>query len=232
MQADTWDIIIQAVSLLASMASLALAIVAIWLSFKFYTMSVHSTEKIEEANRAISASVDRLEKVFQMQYSDTFSMVRDTYSDFRKRLLTDTTSASQAEQLVESKADEKIEQLRTEIQSELSNVVNRIGQTDSQISSVQQQISQVVDKAIVRSREVDKEAREETLKERLLSYLSIRPSKQWEVDEVVTYFRNEFKLTDILKALFEISQDGTINFDTAISTWGDLFPNTTFKKVR
>ncbi|MDQ5845545.1 MAG: hypothetical protein M3539_09650, partial [Acidobacteriota bacterium] len=87
---------VQAVALLASMASLALAIVAIWLSFKFYTMSIHSSEKIEEANRAIGASVDRLEKVFQMQYSDTFSMVRDTYADFRKRLMPETAAVAQA----------------------------------------------------------------------------------------------------------------------------------------
>src|SRR5258706_15109784 len=125
-------------------------------------MSIRSSEKIEEANRAISASVDRLEKVFQMQYSDTFSMVRDTYTDFRKHLMPETTAVARAEQLAESAADQKVEQLRTEIGAELTKIVNRVGQTDAQLGSVKTQLEGVIEKAIDRSRKVDQEAGKKT----------------------------------------------------------------------
>jgi Na+/melibiose symporter-like transporter len=65
MQNNIWEITVQIISFLASVASLVLAVVAIWLSFKFYNMSERSSGKIEEATRAIAASVDRLERVLK-----------------------------------------------------------------------------------------------------------------------------------------------------------------------
>ena len=195
------------------MASLALAIVAIWLSFKFYDMSVRSSEKIEEANRAISASVDRLEKVFQMQYSDTFSMVRDTYSDFRKRLLADSSIAGQSEQIAENKADEKIEQLRNEVRSELTKVVDKLGQTDARLRTVREQIEEVVDKAITRSREVVKEAKEETAKDRVKTYLLGNPKSSWTLVSLMGELGNEFRASEVAIALIELAKEKTIRFD-------------------
>jgi|SRR5882724_877989 len=226
---ETWNVIVQAVALLASMASLALALVAIWLSFKFYNMSIHSSEKIEEANRAIGASVDRLEKVFQMQYSDTFSMVRDTYADFRKRLMPETAAVAQAEQLAEKNADKKVEQLRTEIKAELTKIVDRVGQTDAQLGSVKTQLEGVIDKAIVRSRKVDLDALQETLKTSIRSYVDdITRGKKTKTKEVVAHF-TEYPIPDVLKALFQLSENGVIEFEEEIGGWTALGPNTSFK---
>jgi len=226
---ETWNVVVQAVALLASMASLALALVAIWLSFKFYNMSIRSSEKIEEANRAIGASVDRLEKVFQMQYSDTFSMVRDTYTDFRKRLMPETTAVAQVEQLAENTADRKVEELRTEIKAELTKIVDRVGQTDAQLGSVRTQLEGVVDKAIVRSRKVDQEAVEETLKAAISSYVATIPfGSRKTMSEVVDHFR-KYRTIDVLKIFVELNKGGTIKFDDQeIKTWAHLRPETTF----
>lgn len=225
---ETWNVVVQAIALLASMASLALALVAIWLSFKFYNMSIRSSEKIEEANRAISASVDRLEKVFQMQYSDTFSMVRDTYTDFRKRLMPETTAVAQAEQLAENTADRKVEELRTEIKAELAKIVDRVGQTDAELGSVKTQLEGVVDKAIVRSRKVDQEAAKETLEAFVTSYIENIPfGEKRTVDQLLA--RSQYSAVPVLRMLFELSMKRRIKFEEQISHWADMVPSTRFE---
>lgn len=228
---ETWDIIVQAVALLASMASLALAIVAIWLSFKFYTMSIRSSEKIEEANRAIGASVDRLEKVFQMQYSDTFSMVRDTYTDFRKHLMPETTAVARAEQLAESAADQKVEQLRTEIGDELTKIVNRVGQTDAQLGSVKTQLEGVIEKAIDRSRKVDQEAVKETLEAAIISYIENIPfGDKRTVDDVFAH-ASEYSPAAVAKILFDLSKRRKIKFDREMDKWFRMDISDSFEPI-
>lgn len=71
---STFDII----SFIASIASLILAVGAIWLSVVFFRMSDAASKATTEAAKDIAASVERLEKLFDKLYSDTFSMMRDT----------------------------------------------------------------------------------------------------------------------------------------------------------
>lgn len=227
-QGETWNIIVQAISLLASMASLAMAVVAIWLSFKFYIMSIHSSEKTEEASRAIGASVERLEKVFQMQYSDTFSMVRDTYSDFRKRLLTDNKLGEQSEKLAETKADEKLDGVRMEIQAELSKVVDKVGKTDAELNAVRKELAAVIDKAILRSRVVEKEAREETLKDSILRFIRENPREEWNTWHILERFEPQFSPTDIGKALLELRRDGVVKFSSRVRSVASMAINEPF----
>ena len=73
-------------SLAATIASLVLAIGAIWLSIVFYKMSESASKATNEAAKGISASVERLEKLFDKMYSDTFSMMKDTVADMRNHI--------------------------------------------------------------------------------------------------------------------------------------------------
>jgi len=61
------------ISLAASIASLTLAVIAIWLSISFYRQSSRASQATAEAARDVSASAERLEKLFDKLYSDTFS---------------------------------------------------------------------------------------------------------------------------------------------------------------
>lgn len=192
-------------------------------------MSIRSSEKIEEANRAIGASVDRLEKVFQMQYSDTFSMVRDTYADFRKRLMPESPAVAQAEQLAENNADKKVEQLRTEIKAELTKIVDRVGETDAQLGSVKTQLEGVIDKAIVRSRRVDQEAVKETLEASLKSYIEDIPfGEKRNVGFVVKHFA-QYPVIEVVRLLFELSQKGSIKFDRQVDAFENIGPRHNFE---
>jgi hypothetical protein len=85
--------LLDTISLVASIASLVLAVLAIWLSIVFYKMSIAAASTTTEAAKGISASVERLEKLFDKLYADTFSIMRDTVSDMRKHIWpTDETS--------------------------------------------------------------------------------------------------------------------------------------------
>lgn len=74
------------IAFIASIASLILAITAIWLSVVFFRMSDAASKATSEAAKDIAASVDRLENLFDKLYSDTFSMMRDTVTDMRKHI--------------------------------------------------------------------------------------------------------------------------------------------------
>lgn len=82
------------ISFIASIASLILAIGAIWLSVVFFRMSDSASKATTEAAKDIAASVERLEKLFDKLYSDTFSMMRDTVADMRKHIWNNPQSSS------------------------------------------------------------------------------------------------------------------------------------------
>ncbi len=77
---------IDLISLISSIASLVLAIVAIYLSIVFYRFSDQATQKTVESANNIRSSVEKLEKIFDKLYADTFSMMRETVTDMRNHV--------------------------------------------------------------------------------------------------------------------------------------------------
>lgn len=65
------------VSVIASVASLALAVIAIWFASKFYELSSKQAKDAEKASTDIAKSVGKLELIFNKMYSDTFGMVQN-----------------------------------------------------------------------------------------------------------------------------------------------------------
>jgi vacuolar-type H+-ATPase subunit I/STV1 len=157
------------ISLTASIASLVLAVVAIWLSIFFYRMTSQLSESTKEAAKDIGASVERLEKLFDKLYSDTFSMMRDTVSDMRKHIWPqDSNEADKLAEEVDKRADEKLETLKDKMDTELSELLKRQRVQDVQMSSLRSEVLQLVDRAMLASREAESEARKETLREHAL----------------------------------------------------------------
>ncbi len=101
------------ISFIASIASLILAIGAIWLSVVFYRMSSEASKSTTEAAKGIAASVERLEKLFDKLYSDTFSMMKDTVTDMRKHIWpVDDNEQEKVVEEAEKKTDERIGEVR------------------------------------------------------------------------------------------------------------------------
>lgn len=162
------------ISFVASIASLILAIGAIWLSIVFYKMSTQASNATTEAAKGIAASVERLEKLFDKLYSDTFSMMRDTVSDMRKHMWpTDERDADKVAEEAEKKADEKVAELKMKMEREVGNVLQRQRIADEKLAAVSAEMRAVLEKAIATSRQVDNEAREETLREHILRELRV-----------------------------------------------------------
>ena len=160
------------VSFAATVAALVLAVVAIWLSIVFYRMSSALSENTKEAAKGIGSSVERLEKLFDKLYADTFSMMRDTVSDMRKHIWPENTPVEKKVATeVEQRADAKVEAVRAETERQLSVLLKRQDIANERIEGLRAEISQVIGDAIARSRQVESEAREETFREILLSTL-------------------------------------------------------------
>ena len=175
----TFDII----AFVSSIASLILAIIAIWLSFKFFEKSTEASEKTNEASKGISSSVERLEKLFDKLYSDTFSVMKDTVTDMRKHLWSDNSESadiSKIEEEAEKKAEKRIVEIKEEMQKELNNILHRqhIDRkvTEGKIDSIKDELSTLFEKAISESRDVELKAREETLREFILRKLKVSPT--------------------------------------------------------
>ena len=160
------------VCLAASVVTIALAVVAIWLSVHFFHMSSAMSESTKEAAKEIGSGVDRLEKLFDRLYSDTFSMMKDTVSDMRKHIWPEEVGGGEkVGEEVEGRADEKMAALRREVDKEVGEVLRRQKVTNAKVDDIRTEMHAVVERAIAGSRRAEAEAREETLRDRIVREL-------------------------------------------------------------
>ena len=161
---------LELVSLFASIASLVLAVVAIWLSLAFFKMSSALTEKSTEAAKAISSGVEKLEELFDKLYADTFSMMRDTVSDMRRHIWPETDAgAGKVAQEAEKRAEQKVSALKATMEQEIGHLLQKQKLTDDSVASLKGEMSGLLDRVIAGSRQLEAEAREETVRDTLLS---------------------------------------------------------------
>lgn len=135
--------LIELISLIASIASLILAIGAIWLSIVFFKMSSEAAHETKEAAKGIDASVQRLEKLFDKLYSDTFSMMKDTVTDMRKHIWNrpdnDTTEVS--------------EEMKKEIQAQvLSALDENVDKQPAQKEELAKKLESAFEEMLVKAR--------------------------------------------------------------------------------
>nr|WP_321352917.1 hypothetical protein [uncultured Methanoregula sp.] len=199
--------LITIIGLIASIASLVLAIIAIWLSIVFFKMSSELATNTTEASKNISSSVERLEKLFDKLYSDTFSMMKDTVSDMRKHIWPDD-HARETDLTVEidKNADEKISKFKEEINHELSSLLEKQNVTDANIDSLRNEMGDLINRAISMSRNAQVEAREETIRGHILQILT----KKHEVSasEIVDTINGP--VSKILRELNRMNEDKLI----------------------
>lgn len=166
---------LQVISLVASIASLVLAVGAIWLSIAFFKMSSEASKSTTEAAKGIGASVERVEKLFDKLYTDTFSMMRDTVSDMRKHIWPDEDDSEPPAVAVEieKKADEKIAEIKGSLEVQLREILDRQQKAELNTTSLRDEMRHLVDRAILASRQVEVEAREETTRAQLLRLIRV-----------------------------------------------------------
>jgi hypothetical protein len=216
------------IELVGSFVSITLAGFAIWQASMFYRWGARAANESHEAARALESSVKKLEELFDRFYSDTFGMVRDTFSDFRKHAWAEDGDGKHAEAddalaEVEKRAAAKVADLRLEMMGEVGDLVQKLGATTSQVTEMEDRLGQVVDRAIAGSREAENEAIEATIRDRLLDRLaSLRATGRTNVDadDLIGGFRSEFDFPDVIRQLEKL-RDGDI-----VSWHGPLGPST------
>jgi hypothetical protein len=211
---------VELISLIASLASLILAIIAIWLSFKFFEKSNEASDKTIEASKGIGASVERLEKLFDKLYSDTFTMMKDTVSDMRKHIWnkedTGESKSTELEEELEKKAQEKVDALKKELSNDLSQMFARQHITDKKITNLKEELSTLIEKAVSQTRTLESEAREETIREYILRRIRIIRKRKRRVvaDDIVTQAGNDgLNIRRLFDEFIKMKEDGLIDFD-------------------
>lgn len=218
------------ISLIASITSVILAIGAIWLSVVFYRMSNEASKATTEAAKGIAVSVERLEKLFDKLYSDTFSMMKDTVSDMRKHIWpTDQHEQDNVTEEVESKSEQKIAALKSEMDKQVSEMLQKQKIADDKMSAVRKEMMTLLDRALMSSRQVESEAREETIREHILPILRRklpnRPS--FTVAELLDRMAGMFPIKRVVLELERMRQEGLIASDSR-----ELEPNSLIKIIK
>jgi hypothetical protein len=201
------------ISFIATIASLIVAIGAIWLSVVFYKMSVAASTATTEAAKGIASSVERLEKLFDKLYSDTFSMMRDTVSDMRKHMWpTEDSEGEKAAEVAEQKADEKFDQLRKAMEVQLSEVLHQQRLSEDKFAALQHEMINLIENAMTRSRQAESEAREEAIRELILRELRVirRIRPMVSVTDIIDRLRDRFPARRIVLELERMRTEGLL----------------------
>lgn len=199
------------VSLFSSIASGVLAVVALALSIVFFVLSKQDAERSSKNAQQIAGSVERLEKLFDTLYSDTFSMMRDTYTDMRKHVWRAQPSEADGGQddAAESPATAQTQELLTRV----GEVSAQIGVTGEKLEDLQARLQPV----LLESLEAESAKRDEmpALRSRILRYVKDRSLRgnNPTIRDVSRALRLEE--SDLVNDLFEMGRKGVLDWNGA-----------------
>lgn len=190
------------ISFIASIASLILALGAIWLSIVFFKMSSEASKATTEAAKGIEASVKRLENLFDKLYSDTFSMMKDTVSDMRKHIWN--------KPLPEGKSAQKSEisdALKVEIETQVSKLLKEAGVNDA---AKNQELSRKLESSLEELFEKSKKRKQSIKTARVQSILSdLQPISFSELTSILNIEDQELAI----RHLFPLREQGKVSWD-------------------
>ncbi|EPT8875221.1 hypothetical protein ACVTAA_003753 [Cronobacter dublinensis] len=211
------DTAITVVGFIATIASLVLAIGAIWLSFVFYKMSNEASKETTKAAKDIQASVERLEKIFDKLYSDTFSMMRDTVTDMRQHIWKKPNTSSTNDFISD---ESKINELKNSISQEIIAIVDdKFKASEGNVDKIRE-LDEKIKKALDSG--IEKTIREQVLpaavlRRRILSL--IRRRGEIRLDELLkkmnAIYPEEYSFNDnkLMTILFNLREDDSITWD-------------------
>jgi hypothetical protein len=151
---------VEIAALVASVVSVIVAGLAIWLSVTFYGMSSEQAQKTDSSARDIAGHVSRVEQVFDRMYSDTFSMMRDTVADMRKAVW----PSQEGDVRPSEELDSKLVEVEKDMTARLAEVLERQGEADERLAGIRDQLEDIVQSAISETRRVSSETGEASVR--------------------------------------------------------------------
>lgn len=207
------------ITLVSSIASGVLAVVALALAIVFFVLSKKDADRSAQSSQQIAGSVDRLEKLFDTLYSDTFSMMRDTYTDMRKHVWRADPSAVDGLPLdADSPAELSPTDQTSEFLEKFAEVSAQIGVTDEKVEALQQKLEPILKQTL----EAEAARRDDSpsLRSRAVQFLRANGGR----NRQITFSRmakvlevDEGSLADVL---FELARAGVVDWETAPNMLG------------
>lgn len=139
---------LELINLLSSFASLLISIIAIIFSIVFYRWSNRSNSELQSATIKIESNTNKLEKIFDKLYSDTFGIMKSNIEVMQQHIFSnnssgdsDLTKVEQTEELILSfLAKTKQSNIET-IKYVIQNSANHTNRTETQIEEALMNLS-------------------------------------------------------------------------------------------
>jgi hypothetical protein len=215
-------------SLVASIVSVIVAFLAIYLSVTFYKMSTKISQDVKNKTDTIEKSVDKLEKVSDILYQEIIAILKDTVADIRKH----AWEAKPYETLerLDQETNKKVEKIKREVKEEMEAQISKTikrSDTDVKIEELQKNIKQILDRAIDESRHVEKTAFTEILMADILKSLR-------RLDKIVPLIKAKyvveelpgFNLEDIRDGIIQLRDERFIKLPKYVKDKRDIVPET------
>ncbi len=205
-------------ALVASIVSVIVGLLAIVLTVIFFRMSSDVQTSTAEAATDIRATVDKLEKLFDVLYSDTFGVMKEIVGDMRKQIWPEALEVDQAlADEIDRRTEEKAQALTSDLAVDLKRLVKSQVSTEAKVTNLTEDLQQVLERAIVKSMKIDDEARGEALREQVIDrfhQLGKRGFMAVKADDVVSYLdKKGVSFSAVLRELKRLNREGLISYD-------------------
>lgn len=201
------------VGIVAGLVSIILALVAIWLSMRFYTLSDGSSRRIGDATNNLLNSVDSLKTFVDKMYSDLFAMTRETVTDMRQSIWprTDATDDGATEAL-RAATERQIQGVKAEVASEIETLARRVGLAADRVEELRADLAPVFSRALDKTRQLDDEESQLAAQNFVLAQLqdARAKGKRAIAEEVVVVGRERFPAARIVDAIEQLHAAGKI----------------------
>lgn len=200
------------VSLISSIASGVLAVVALALAIVFFILSKKDAERSEQNAQQIASSVRQLEKLFDTLYSDTFSMMRETYTDMRRHVWRANPDRGEDADAENEEAATLTKQTSA-ILEKVAEASAQIGVTGAKLEALQQRLQPALRETL----EAESVKREDSnsLQARVIRFIATRESagKGVRLREIVRALGDDED--DVVTVLFDLGRSGVVDWENA-----------------
>jgi len=196
------------INLVSSIASGVLAVVALALSIVFFVLAKRDAERSAKSADQLGSRVERLEKLFDTLYSDTFSMMRETYTDMRKHVW----RADPSSETMPS-ADTATAEQTAEILARVSEVSAQVGVTGEELRALQDRLQPVLRETLA----AENSRREEfpDNRSRVLRYASFRHRRGRTFTLEVLAKALSIPEDELVDVVFQLGREGILEWNGA-----------------
>lgn len=198
--------------LFATISSLILSILAIWLSLVFYKLSSESSREATKALEKIETGIDKMQTLFDKFYSGNLALLTDTYTDLRSHIFN-----APFEKSIRKSADVEAQQAIGDLEKVLEQEVQEVLASQDIPISVSESISigmkSIVKEGIIGTKLAQEKAYNTTVVDavrKVIGELSLSNQIVF-VQEVMLAVSPQVPRIEIIEALSKMRQENEIS---------------------